>query len=326
MSAGAAPEPSAAGAPGSPGVVSPAAGVPGWFVPAFGVRERERGLVLSDLLRRQWFWLLLFPLLFAAGAILYVTRAPFVYESSVLLAPAEEEDAGGLLGSLSGQLGSISSLVGADLGGGAQMKDRALAIMRSRSFSDRFIRERGLLAVMFADRWDAQRKAWIGSAPSADEAFEEFDRRVRFISEDRKGGFVRVAMRARDPQLAAEWATAFVSDLNSHMRSQASSEASRNLEFLNRELAQTTVVGVQQSLYRLIETQVRNKMLASVREEYAFRVIDPALAAAPDRYVSPRRLLVVALAIVAGLILALVVAVVRETARQSNPSTSRSPT
>jgi uncharacterized protein involved in exopolysaccharide biosynthesis len=302
--------------------VSPVTGMPGWFVPAFGGREREPGLVLSDLLRRQWPWLLLLPLLFAAGAVLYVVRAPFIYESSVLLAPAEEESSGGLLGSISGQLGSISSLVGADLGGGTQMKDRALAIMRSRSFSDRFIRERGLLAVMFASRWDAQRKAWIGPAPSADESFEEFDRRVRFISEDRKAGFVRVAMRARDPELAAQWAASFVSDLNAHMRAQASSEANRNLEFLNRELAQTTVVGVQQSLYRLIETQVRNKMLASVREEYAFRVIDPALPPAPDRYVSPRRLLVVALAMVAGLILALVVAVLRETARQTSSSTS----
>jgi LPS O-antigen subunit length determinant protein (WzzB/FepE family) len=196
------------------------------------------------------------------------------------------------------------------------LKDRALAVMRSRSFTDRFLRENGLLPVLFAPRWDASRKDWVGPPPTADEAYEEFDRRVRFIAEDRKAGFVRVAMRARDPENAAKWAAVFVAQLNAHMRAQAASEATRNLEFLNKELSQTTIVGVQQSLYRLIEAQVRNKMLASVREEYAFRVIDPAVVPAPDRYVSPRRMLILALATFAGLVLALVVAVVRETSRK----------
>ncbi len=300
-----------------PGGMSPrGAGLPGWFVPAFGGAARERGLVVSELLRRQWAWLVILPLVFGSAGALYAYQAPFVYESSVLLSPAEEERSGGLLGSLSGQLGNIGSIVGADLGGGAQLKDRALAVMRSRSFTDRFLRENGLLPVLFAPRWDAGRKDWVGPPPTADEAYEEFDRRVRFIAEDRKAGFVRVAMRARDPEDAANWAAVFVAELNAHMRAQAASEATRNLEFLNKELSQTTIVGVQQSLYRLIEAQVRNKMLASVREEYAFRVIDPAVVPAPDRYVSPRRMLILALATFAGLVLALVVAVVRETSRK----------
>jgi len=293
--------------------------IPGWFLPAFGTGAARPVVRLSvvGLVRRQWPWLVVVPLLFAVVALTYAQLAPRVYESSVLLAPVEESASAGLLGSLSGQLRGVAPLLGADLGGSGELKDRALAVMRSRAFTERFLAENELLPVLFADRWNSGRRTWDGDAPSADEAFEEFDRRVRFVSEDRKTGFVRVAMRARDAGKAAAWVTAFVSQLNERMRAQASEEARRNLEYLNRELAKTSIVGIQQALYRLIESEIRSDMMASVRAEYAFRVIDPATVSAPDRHVSPRRFLLVTLAFLAGMLLAVGISVWRELNREA---------
>jgi uncharacterized protein involved in exopolysaccharide biosynthesis len=283
-------------------------GTPGWFVPAFGrsiVKPDQRISVLG-LVRRQWLWLIAVPLLFAAAAFILATRAPKIYESKMLLVATESEQQGGLLGSIAGQLGTLAPLLGAGAAGGEQR--RALAIMRSRFFTDRFLREQGLLQAIFADRWDPARAAWRGDEPSDDEAFERFTRQIRFVSADRTSGYIELSMRSRDRQAAAAWATAFVTQLNLHMRTLAQQEAVKNLRFLQQELARTTVTGTQQALYQLMQTQIRNQMLANVREEYALTVIDPPTVAAIDRYVSPRRFLIVVLAFLAGSILAAVIA------------------
>ena len=50
---------------------------------------------------------------------------------------------------------------------------------------------------------------------------------------------------------------------------------------------------LQQSIYELIEEQIKRIMLANVRDEYAFQVVDPA--AIPDNryFVRPKRIFIV---------------------------------
>jgi capsule polysaccharide export protein KpsE/RkpR len=291
-------------------------GTPGWFVPAFGKPSdtADQRISVLGLVRRQWLWFAAVPLLFAVVAFVLASRAPKIYESKALLVATESEQQGGLLGSIAGQLGTLAPLLGSGAAGGEQR--RALAIMRSRSFTDRFLREQGLLPFIFADRWDAALATWRSDEPSGDEAFERFTRQMRFITADRASGFIELSMRSTDRHAAAAWVTAFVTQLNLHMRALAQKDAAKNLRFLQDELARTTVTGTQQALYQLMQTQIRNQMLANVREEYALTVIDPPTVAAVDRYVSPRRYLIVVLAFFAGSILACVIAFWRELARR----------
>ena len=81
----------------------------------------------------------------------------------------------------------------------------------------------------------------------------------------------------------------------------AIAEAQRSIDYLRREIKKTELVGVQTVIYRLVETQINNIMLAEVRDEYAFRVIDPAVAALPDDYVRPKPLLMAIAAAFLGL-------------------------
>lgn len=52
-------------------------------------------------------------------------------------------------------------------------------------------------------------------------------------------------------------------------------ETEKSLEYLQDELRKTSMVEVQQSIYRVMETQVKSLMFAKVREQYAFKVVDP---------------------------------------------------
>ena len=52
-------------------------------------------------------------------------------------------------------------------------------------------------------------------------------------------------------------------------------------------------------IYRLIEAETKKKMVASTREEYAFKPIDPAVA--PERRFRPRRAVFVLTGFLLGL-------------------------
>ena len=66
---------------------------------------------------------------------------------------------------------------------------------------------------------------------------------------------------------------------------------------------------MQRVFYDLIESQTRISMLADVREEYVFQVVDPAVV--PDQRIAPKRSLIAVLGTMLGAMLALVAVLVR---------------
>jgi LPS O-antigen subunit length determinant protein (WzzB/FepE family) len=101
------------------------------------------------------------------------------------------------------------------------------------------------------------------------------------------------------------------SNQHGRSRSQDVNEANRAIAYLRSQLEQTQLVDMQRVFYQLIESQTRITMLADVRDEYMFRVIDPATM--PDQRNSPRRSLMVIIGAFAGVFLALLLAYLRRT-------------
>ncbi len=234
---------------------------------------------------------------------LWAWLATPIYRSVVVMVSNLEDD-NSQLPMLAGQLGGLASLAGFDLRSGRDEGQEALATLRSRVFSQRFIVEHGLLQAFFADQWDADKGAWIvdedQAEPSPRRGFRLFEKRVRFIEEDVGTGVIRLVIEWRDPKLAAQWANQLVADVNELLRSEAIAEAEKSIAYLNRELAKTSVIELRQAIYRLIESQVQQVMVANVREDYAFKIIDPATEAEPGEYVRPNRVLMIGLALFFG--------------------------
>jgi uncharacterized protein involved in exopolysaccharide biosynthesis len=68
-----------------------------------------------------------------------------------------------------------------------------------------------------------------------------------------------------------------------------------------------------------MEEQVKSVMLANVREEFALRVIDPAVVPELDKEVRPQRVLIMVIGIILGLVLGALLAFVRERITGSRP-------
>lgn len=270
-----------------------------YLLPQDAVSGSDRAEVslldLWDILWQAKWYIIAVSFLFSAAAIPYALLQAEWYRADTLLSAADERS----MDVLPAQFGGLASLAGVRVGGGSTTEP--LAILRSREFVRDFIREEDLLPVLFAEQWDAATGSWIGDEDSAEpdiqDAVRMFREDVLSVEEGADAGLVTLAIEWTDPQLAARWANTLVRRLNEHLRQRALTSAQANVNYLQGELGKTNVVTLQQSIGRLLETEMQKLMLARGNDEFAFRVIDPAEP--PKRRVRPNRSLIV---IVAGLL------------------------
>ena len=251
-----------------------------------------------------------------AASTLLATATAFlltpIYRAEVLLAPVSEERAGSL-SSLAGQFGDLAALTGVNLGTNKDKTAESIAALKSRSLSVAFIEKENLKPILFPRQWDTENKKWKDQddVPTDWEAFEIFDKDIRAVSVDKKTGLVTVAIEWKDPALAAKWANSLVRQVNTRLRNEAIEESEKSTAYLEKQLASTSSVEIQQAIYRLVEAQAKKKMIANAREEYAFTVIDSAVS--PEEREKPKRLLIILAGLIIGVAAGFTVAWFRRT-------------
>jgi len=249
----------------------------------------ELEVSLSDvflIIREKWKVLFGFTLSFAFLGVLYALSLPEIYRANVLMSEATETgQLGG--GAMSSAFGGIMDASGAiSFNQNTTAVDEGLALMKSRRFAEEFISQNDLLILLFADDWDANKESWLdGERPGQWRVYRKFQNMMSTSTSS--DGLITLTLEYTDPILVAKWANAIIAFVNDMMREEAISEAEKSIQFLESELKKTSLVNSQTILYSLIEQQTEKIMIASVREQYSFKVIDPAIT--PDVRVSPNR-------------------------------------
>lgn len=294
--------------------------------------------VFSELWRGKWL-VLSSVLLFTTFAVAAALFMPNVYRSEALLAPVAEEQSGGL-SALASQFGGLASLAGVNLrgkGAGSDKAQMAIEVLKSRQFASEFIQQHDILAeLMAAKTWEkledklvydeddylVETKTWIRKVkppftpkPSMQEAFKKFTK-IFAVETDKQTGMVTISVEHISPNIAQQWVTWLVHDINTVMKERDVAEANRSREFLNKQIALTNVADIKSVLYKLVEEQTKTIMFAEVRDEYVFKTVDPAIA--PEFKVKPKRLLIVALGLFLGLCLGCMIVLVRYFSRKSS--------
>lgn len=273
-------------------------------------REMGSGEIgFFGLLRLFWFRRVLILGVAGATTVIFVAAAFLmtpIYRSTTILVPSgDQRSSMGAIGDALGQLGGLAALAGVNVSSGSE-SDEAMAVLKSRQFTDKFIAENGLAEKFFSEKWDQYAKEWRVEAqeqPTPAQAYAYFDERVRTVSRDVKTGMVTLKIDWRDRTEGADWANELVRRINIEMRERAIEKANASLAYLQAELQRTSEIGTREAISRLIEAQIRQRMLANVTEEYAFRVVDKAMVADKDQVVRPRKLVLLLLGVFAGLFL-----------------------
>jgi uncharacterized protein involved in exopolysaccharide biosynthesis len=217
-----------------------------------------------------------------------------MYEAKVEFVALADDAMGGRAGglaALASQLGGLASLGGLTLSGN-ERKAEYLAILESQALIERFIARNDLIPVLYADNWDDTKKTWKDAdpkhQPTSWKAVQRFKSSVMRLTTNVKTGISTLSITWSDPRVGARWANELVEMANELVRARTIQETERNVAYLYDQLAKTSVVAVQNSISTLLEDQIKRMMLAQGADQYAFRVIDPAVP--PERTSFPNRI------------------------------------
>ena len=278
------------------------------------------------LWKGKWIIILL-TAVFAVGGVLYALSIPNTYKAEAVLTSANDSKTSGI----ASQLGGLASLAGINLGGGgSDGKAIALATLQSRQFLNAFVNKYDLLVPLVAgDKWDPaqdtllidpemydeQQQKWVrevspGKSPQPTDwdAYKEF-KKILAVSESKDTGLVTLSITHLSPTIAKEWVDQLVIDLNTWVKNNSLNDTRRNISYLEAQIEKTNIADMQSVFYQLIEEQTKNLMLAEVQDEFAFKIIDPAVV--PEEKVGPKRALICVLAVLLGGMLGTAIVLIR---------------
>lgn len=206
---------------------------------------------------------------------------PPQYDASVIVSPVSNDDGQlGALGSLASQFSGLASLTGVSAASTIE-RNKALVILESRALTERYITSQNLLPILFDDRWNAEKQQWRGSGPDKTptlwRANKRFDDDIRTVREGPKTGLIKLTITWKDPNLAAQWANGLIREANNYLRTEAVDESERNIAYLRGLIANTDLVTIRDAISAVLEKEINKQMLARGTEEYALKVLDPAL-------------------------------------------------
>ncbi|WP_232771336.1 Wzz/FepE/Etk N-terminal domain-containing protein [Colwellia sp. 12G3] len=296
-------------------------------------QNQDDEIDLAELWRAIWagkFTIIIISMIFAVASVFFALSKPDIYKASAILAPASDK-AGGL-GGMSGKLGGLASMAGISLGGGGGVDKTALAleIIKSRSFVETFITKHDLVVPLMAsmkwdrasdtlvineEMYDSVNNKWLREVkapkkpePSSWEAYQAFSNLVT-VSQDKTSSMVNIDIEFYSPEIAKQWLTWLVQDINEFMRDQDQIEAKASIDYLTKQLVNIKVATMETVFYQLIEEQTKSMMLTMVKKEYVLKTIDPAQV--PDTKDKPKRALIVVLGTMLGGMLSVLIVLIR---------------
>ena len=262
-------------------------------------------------------------------AVLYSLMLPNIYKSQALLSPTDASS--GISRSLRGYSG-LASLAGVSLPSGDTDSNSAKAIKKLNSlsfFEFNILPKIFLPNLMAVKSWDANTNSiiydsslyndtanvWVRDfsypqkqIPSAQESFEVF-KEILSISSDDETGFVSISIKHQSPLIAKEWTNLVISEINSYYRKKDKLESQTSVDFLNAEIAKTSLSQVKEVIAELLQEETQKLALVEAKEFYVFDYIDPP--SVMEKKAEPKRALICIFGAFLGLMLGMLIVLVR---------------
>lgn len=280
------------------------------------------------LWKHKW-WIAATTGLFTVGSLILALWLPNEYTATAILVPATQSPSSSTLAQLAGRFGGLASLAGINLDnlGSAKQDNATLAmkLLKTWGFLDDFIKENHIeVPVLAAKGWNRRTnqliidrhlynprtKSWVKrfstpsgktSKPPSWQLYKAFRDRIS-VSQDSNTGLISLSVEYYSPFLAKEWVDKLVTAVNKRLQTRDREEATKSINYLQKQVKKTSLTDMRQVFYQLIEEETKNLMLAEVNDEYALKTLSAAKT--PEEKSSPHRLLICALGFVLGAVLA----------------------
>lgn len=285
---------------------------------------------LIKIILWQWKVALLIFVLFCSASLIYSVNLKKIYRATAIVAVVEDGSGGGL-DSIMSRYGALANFAGVKVDQQTSKSGLAIETIKSRSFfkneTERYPIIRDLLAVVDWDSknneliydanvYDEKASKWIEYSgifrkqqkPTYLDAFVEYEKRLSIVKLE-EAGIIRISFEHYSPHVANRIVNNIIKDVNEILRSDAIDESNNLLNHLEESVKTTSLSELKMVYYELISSQLQQKMLANVKEEYVFKIVDPSVV--ENRAYKPSRLLVFIMLLILSGILTVVICIVR---------------
>ena len=160
-----------------------------------------------------------------------------------------------------------------------------------------------------SDQWVREVSFPRKQIPSSQEAFEEFLKSFEVI-EDKSTGFITITMNHYSPFVAKNWLDGVIQNLDKTMRQEDKIKAMSSIDYLNKQISQTSLAEIRNALSELIKQQTQTLMLVEANENYVFKIIEPPYV--PELKAGPSRAIICILGTLLGSIFSIILILVFE--------------
>ncbi|MBU1209570.1 MAG: hypothetical protein KKH04_22065 [Proteobacteria bacterium] len=267
-------------------------------------------------------------------------RMPNIYQATATITPIVNQGAGGLP-SLTQQLGGLAGISLPN----PPLSSEIISLLKSNILREKIIEKYNLLTILFFEQWDEEKKTWKkgkrsilniefplqkltraiapgnpkdamkkNDAPHIWDGLRRLSSIVK-VNNNVRENTITISVEFPDPLMAAKMANYFLTTLNDYMTSEAKRVARINMKYLEQQVDKTADPFIKQKIYTLIAQQIETSMLAEVKENFAFKMIDPPKE--PDQKIKPNRASMVMLSFVVSLFLGIFALFFREYLKKS---------
>lgn len=219
-------------------------------------------------------------------AVVSLLKTP-IYEAKALIAPVVNQNISGM-SAFSAQMGIIAPQ--------PTNVSEILNILNSNVLREKVIKKHSLLPVFFDEKTldgkTEEQKLWAGL---------RYMQGAFTAKYKQKENLIEISMRFRDPAITAKVINYILAELTEHMSTEAKRVAETNRRYLESDTVMSGASDpfIRNKIFNLIAQQIETGMMAEVKENFAFKVLDPPKV--PDRRIRPDRRRMVMIAFLASL-------------------------
>jgi len=283
------------------------------------------------IVSRRWPFVLLGLGAVLLGAIAYLHLATYRYTAELRVTAVYSAQ------QLPSGLSGIASLAGISLPGDKAVTPIALysEAMRSRDVAAAVVADPVLMRHIFADEWNAAAGQWrdpggftrgliegvkriLGvpvqpwSPPDAADVQRHLAKHLTIIEAPRTN-VTTVAVNDPDPEMAKRLLSTLNDAADRHLRARALARSSEYITYLERKLQEVQVSEYRDSLVQALSAQERTRMMASSDAPYAAEPLGAIVASVKPT--TPKPAVVLAAALVFGLLLGFTMAALADVSR-----------
>lgn len=234
-----------------------------------------------------WKWKILI-IVISIITVLYTTINTIyqidIYQATAVISPIGEEKGSSGLSILSQQFGGIPGISLPPSSSASEI----INLMRSNMLREKMINKYNILPVLFPENWDQEKKAWLNNKdiPTMWDGLRTLDTLIA-ISNNAKENTISISAEFHDPETTVRLINNLLATLTEHMSNEAEKAANTKRKYLEEQLRATSDPLIRQKIYNLISQQVETAMMSEMKEDFAFKVLDPPRV--PDRKIKPER-------------------------------------